>query len=178
MDYRYRAEQKQQYSIITTCMKETEAFEATERKLYFIIVYIWSQKARKRTVSLNYESIHKSLKCKHKQSVNIALLLKRWTSQDKWNGHLGCQCVRLFVCVHHPSSLTESKTVLASLYSSASASSSSVSWKYKRFEVITCTQSAVLMSTSNVFLIKQIWIMNKKIKKIKHFTTLAMYNKF
>ncbi len=140
------------------------AFEATEKKLYFIIVYIWSQNARKRTVSLNYESIHKSLKCKHKQSVNIALLLKRWTSQDKRNGHLGCQCVRLFVCVHHPSSLTESKTVLASLYSSASASSSSVSWKYKRFEVITCTQSAVLMSTSNVFLIKQIWIMNKENK--------------
>ncbi len=53
MDYGYRAEQKQQYSI-TTCMKDTEAFEATEKKLYFIIVYIWSQNARKRTVSLNY----------------------------------------------------------------------------------------------------------------------------
>lgn len=160
MDYGYRAEQKQQCSIITTCMKETEAFEASEKKLYFMIVNIWSQNARKRTVSLNHKSIHKSLKCKHKQSVNTSHCF--WNAEqvrthgmDTWDVSVYVSvCGRLFVCVHHPSSLTESKTVLASLYSSASASSSSVSWKYKRFEVIACTQSGVLMSMSNIFIIE------------------------
>lgn len=34
MDYGYRAEQKQQYSIITICMKETEGFEVVKETLF------------------------------------------------------------------------------------------------------------------------------------------------